>query len=290
MSRLQLWALQAAGPVAGRFPRFVYPVARVAGRATSYVRPRTYNKVKANLRLAGAPEKTVAADARRVFERVACYWVDAMSMPYRNLARLERDHLRIVDAQFLQPLLEPGPVLIASAHTGNAEFALHAVSNRGRAYTAMVLPLDPPELTDHMLNLRNRGAATYVLADQAGTLACFRTLKEGGVVGMHADVDFQGNGICVEVFGQHLRLPRGPWQLARRTGATVLPIFSLRRKDDHFDVRCFPAFNVARSDDEERDIRLAASQWARAFEQVVGSYPAQWFVLRDVGKEQRCAG
>ncbi len=289
MSVLQLRALQLAGPVVGRFPRVFYPIARVTGQAVSYLRPRTRRAVQSNLKLTGLPATELRDGVSRVFERVACYWVDAMSMPYRNLARLERDHLRIIDAQHLGPLLEAGPVLIASAHTGNAEFALHAVANRGRPYMAMVLPLDPPELTEHMLRLRNRGAATYVLADSAGARACYKTLRDGGVVGMHADIDFQGNGICVEVLGEQLRLPRGPWQLARSTGATVLPIFSLRRKNDDFDVRCYPGFQVAKTADEEADLRAGATLWARAFEDIVRRYPAQWFVLRDVLKEQRCA-
>lgn len=289
MSVAQLWALRLAGPVAGRFPSLAYPVARAGGRLTALVRPATRRGVEHNLALAGMPPGQLRAGSRRVFERVASYWVDEMTMPYRNTASIERDHLRIVNEHFLAPLLAPGPVLIASAHTGNAEFALHAVTNRGRDYVAMVLPLDPPALTNHMLRLRNRGGARYVLADAAGVRACLATLREGGVAGMMADIDYQGTGICVDLLGTRLRLPRGPWLLARRTGVTVLPVFALRRKDDHFVVRCYEGFRVEKTADEAADITCAARQWAAAFEDVVRRYPAQWFVLRDVAKEQACA-
>ncbi len=46
---------------------------------------------------------------------------------------------------------------------------------------------------------------------------------------------------------------------------------------------------LKKSTDEAADITCAARQWAAAFEDVVRRYPAQWFVLRDVAKEQACA-
>lgn len=282
-------AFDLAGPVAGRLSLVAYPVAEFGGSAAWRLRPGLRRAVMRNLHFAGVPRAELRDASRRAIVRAASYWVDAMSMPYRDMTTFEASNLQIEGAEHLAAFAEPGPIIIASAHTGNAELAIQALLARQRPFVALVEPLEPPEFMARMLRNRSSAGATFVPADREGLRVCIRALRDGGVAGLMADRDFAGTGICVELFGRCVRLPLGPWELARRHHARVIPMFSLRRRRDQFTVHAFEPFDVSRTSDAETDIREAASHWVRCFEAVLAPDPAQWVLLYDYLREHACA-
>lgn len=286
---LRTLAMRYAGPVAGRARPLAYPLAELAGVAAWQLRPALRRAVIRNMRFAGVPASGARAASRSVVRRAGCYWVDAASMPYRDMSTFEARHIRLSGAEYLATFQEPGPVIIASAHTGNAELAIQALLARQRPFVALVEPLEPPEFMEEMLRNRTSAGATFVAANRDGLRTCIQALREDGVVGLMADRDFTGNGVCVELFGRKVRLPRGPWELARRHGARVIPMFCLRRRHDQFTVRAFEPFAVQCTNDAENDLQHAAARWARAFETTLAPDPAQWLLLGDYLREHACA-
>lgn len=289
MTDIRTLALRLAGPIAGRALPLAYPLAEAAGLVAWQLRPGMRRAVIRNMRFAGQPPSRARDASRKAVRRAACYWVDAASMPYRDMTRFEEKHLRIWGSEHLAVFREPGPVIIASAHTGNAELAIQALLARQRPFVALVEPLEPPELMETMLRNRTSAGARFVAADRKGLRVCVQALRDGGVVGLMADRDFAGSGICVELFGREVRLPRGPWELARRHRARVIPMFSLRRHHDRFTVRAFEPFSVECTGDAEGDIRRAAARWVEAFEATLAPDPAQWVLLHDYLREHACA-
>ncbi len=289
MTDARTLAFKFAGPVVGRVLPAAYPAAELAGAAAWWLRPRMRRAVIRNMRFAGVPASQARTASRRAVMCAASYWVDAASMPYRDMTSFEAAHLRMLGAEHLSTFAEPGPVIIASAHTGNAELAIQALLARQRPFVALVEPLEPPEFMATMLRNRTSAGARFVAPDREGLRTCIRALRDGGVVGLMADRDYTGNGVCVELFGHKVRLPRGPWELARRHAARVIPMFSLRRRADRFVVRAFEPFAVESTNDAERDICAAASRWARAFEATLRPDPAQWVLLGDYLREHACA-
>jgi phosphatidylinositol dimannoside acyltransferase len=229
-------------------------------------------------------------EGRGAYHNIARYWVDLLTLPYRNMATFERDHLTIVDpGGGLRILGEPGPVIAVSAHTGNGELAVQALTYRGRPFVALVEELQPPELMEYMLRLRSSAGGRFVTADFGGVRDCLETLRDGGMVALMGDRDIQGTGLCVDFCGRHIKLPRGPWELARRTNALIMPIFSARGWRDDFTVYVDEPFRVARSKDAEADIRAAVIRWAGLLEAHLKRQPGQWIVLEDFWKRHACA-
>jgi lauroyl/myristoyl acyltransferase len=103
-----------------------------------------------------------------------------------------------------------------------------------------------------------------------------------------ADRDLHGNGVCVLVAGQPVHLPRGPWELARRTGATVLPMFSRRDWRDRFVVTVEEPFHVPCDEEEELAVRDAAVRFGALLEQHIRREPGQWTVIEDFWSIHRC--
>ena len=169
----QLWWLRVLGPVVGRFPSVFYPMAGFVGFAAWHTRPRQRSRLISNLAPFCDGEQQAAARAgRRAYQNVARYWVDVVTMPHRDMLTFEQEHLRLVDGGGLRAINEPGAVILASAHTGNAELAIQALTHRGKPFIAIVQELQPPELARRMLAYRSAGGGNFQYADFAGLRAC----------------------------------------------------------------------------------------------------------------------
>jgi lauroyl/myristoyl acyltransferase len=87
--------------------------------------------------------------------------------------------------------------------------------------------------------------------------------------------------VCVLLCGRRVRLPRGPWEMARRTDARILPVFSRRRRYDDFDVYLGEPYAERVSDSAEADIQRAAERFAYLLQARLLSDRGQWTVLED---------
>lgn len=284
-----LWALRLAGPIVGRFPKIFYPFAAFAGWLAWWVKPQARENLTRNmLPLCDGDLRRARREGLNAYQNVARYWVDLTTLPHRDLSRFEQDHITVVDHGGRAALEAPGGLVFVSAHIGNGELAIQAMTMRGRKFVALVEPLKPDSLSDKMLQLRSSAGGCFYAADFKGLRAAIEALKQGDMLGMMGDRDIQGTGLCVTLCGRDVRLPRGPWELARREGATVLPAFSNRTWTDRFVVYLEAPLKVDCTDDAEGDIRRAMQEWAGIFERRLKANPGQWGVLEDFWKVHGC--
>lgn len=282
--------MRVLAPVMGRVPWLFYPVATVLGTLAWYVSPANRRRLLRNVVpfCDGDHERTVAS-SRRAYRNIARYWVDVATLPHRDMANFTAGNLTIVNGERLAVIDRPGPVIVVSAHMGNAELALQALTFRGRPFVALVEKVRPEKLGDYLLRLRQTGGGQFEPAGFKGVRACLESLRSGGTVAIMADRDIQGNGMCASLGGRSVKLPRGPWELARRTGATVLPVFATRLHQDHFILEVEEPFSVGcEGADAESDVRAAIDRWALVLEAQLRRHPGQWIVLEDFWRVHRC--
>ena len=282
-------ALRAGGPVAGRFPRAAYALARGVGWLVWRLRSGARARVEENLAPACDGDRARARlAALTVFQNVASYYVDLATLPHRDHANYEREHLRVISAERIPALFEPGPVIIASAHTGSPELALIAIRQRGRRWVELVETLTPAALGREMARLRTFAGGRVEEAGRRGVREALRELRAGGMVTLLADRDLGGGGVCVRLLGREVRLPRGPWELARRSGARVAPMFLARRGADDQVLWIEELFTVPSGGDREEAIRAAAQRWADLFGERLRRDPGQWTVLESFWEAHAC--
>ncbi len=286
---MKLFWMRLLIPAVSRFPWFFYPLAFPVGLATWQLRPSIRRNLTRNLLpLCDGNRRRARRSAVEVLRNVGLYWVDLASLSRRDLNRFEREHLAIEHAERLEILGRKGPLLIVSAHTGNPELVVQALTRPDRPYLALVEALRSPGIARYMRNLRGSSRARLVEADFRGIRAAVEALREGGVVGVLADRDIQGTGICTTLLGRKVRLPAGPWELARRTGATVLPVFASRRSVQDHAVTVGEPFCVPATPAQRGDIEIAVHRWAGMLEQHLQRVPGQWTVLEDFWKVHGC--
>jgi KDO2-lipid IV(A) lauroyltransferase len=276
-------------PVIARFPWFFYAVAHGLARVAWITRRDIRRMLVRNmLPLCDDDIARARREGLRAMRFVAQYYVDLATLPRRNMSRFEAEHLAVVNGDRLTALEAPGPIVVVSAHTGNAELAIQALTYRGRSFVALVEELEPPAWSEYLLKLRAAAGGHFYEANFGGVRACLEALKTGQLVGVMGDRDIQGSGVCVSLFERHVRIPRGPWELARRTHARVVPVFCSRIERDDFAVWVGEPFTVGESGDLETDVTIAATKYARLLEDHLRRDPAQWAFLEDFWKVHAC--
>ena len=106
-----------------------------------------------------------------------------------------------------------------------------------------------------------------------------RVLEAGGILAAHGDRDFNDQGWPVEFFGEPAPFPPGPFLLAARANALIVPTFFLLRPDRTFHVIWRAPLDLGRGRDLQSRARSAMESWVRILEEVVHANPEQWYTF-----------
>ncbi|HZP96585.1 MAG TPA: lysophospholipid acyltransferase family protein [Candidatus Limnocylindria bacterium] len=252
----------------------VAPVAELIGTVAFAAQPVARAAVRENLSIV-APDRSGAASVRRVFVEQARNYLEIFKIP-----RIDRARLRaMVDKpgweHFLAAHEQGRGVIVASAHLG-------PISLVGQVLTAhgydVVLPVETERSEFQRAVNRARAAMGLHLVSTDTPLAVYRALKAGRVFGLLADRAVTGVGEHVSFFGRDALLPSAHVALALRTGAPLIPAFSLR-EGRQLVARFEPRLELPSTGDRAADVREGVRRWANVLERYVRRAPEQWTVF-----------
>ena len=276
-------AYRAGSRLARLVPRRLNPAAAaVAGLAAAAVSGDRRKLVRRNLeRVLGRPMGRAEAGRRvaAAFGWYARYYIESFQLTGLDAAA--------IDAGLTYEGYEPveraarsglGPILVMP-HLGSWEWAAWWLTLVPRMkVTAVVEPLDPPEVFEWFMSFRERlGMNVVPLGPDAGRQV-MAAVRRGDVVCLLSDRDIGGGGAPVEFFGERTRLPAGPALIALRTGAPLLPAAVYwRGRVRHGVVR--PAVDTRRRGSIRDDVARVTQDCARALEGLIRAAPEQWHLM-----------
>jgi lauroyl/myristoyl acyltransferase len=239
----------------------------------------------------GADPDALVRDGMRSYAR---YWCEAFRLPAMDPFDVQRrmdPHMEGADA-LRASIAEGRGVVVALPHSGNWDVAglwmVEEMRRQGRpaAITTVVERLRPEPLFRRFVEYRERLGFEVVAADggRAAHRALTNRLRSGGVVCLVADRDLTGAGVDVTFFGERVRMPAGPAQLAALTGAALHPAFCTFTPDA-WGARVLPAVPVP----DRAAVPKAIQQVAEAFEQLIRRAPADWHMLQELTPARRRA-
>ncbi len=229
----------------------------------------------------------VEAETRRVFRNVLAYYVDLLRT--RRLRPVNFDRARIIDHGYenLTGAIEAGRgVVLCSAHFGNPDLVGQVLLSRGVPALVITEPLQPPALSRFFDAQRSAHGHRFLPANRATLREALRTLRSGGVVGVMFDRGIQGRTIVIDLCGAPASVPVGAVELAQRTGAAIVPVFTRRRIDKRFDVWVEPPLDLARTGDRSADTRANVEALFARFVPYLRADPSQWLALRPVWSDR----
>jgi len=167
--------------------------------------------------------------------------------------------------------------LILTGHFGNWELMSVAVASRFGNAAVVVRPMDFAPLDRLMVELRSR-YGTEIIPKQRSMRRLLAALKEDKFLGILLDqnVDWY-EGVFVDFFGRPAATNKGLALAALKTGAPVIPVFSVRQRDGRFRIIFEREVDLIRSGDRQRDVEENTALFTRIIEGYVRKYPEQWF-------------
>lgn len=168
-------------------------------------------------------------------------------------------------------------VLLLTAHLGGWEIGSFVHSLFGYPINIVVRRLDNPKvdaLVDRYRTLH--GNQTFAKEDFArGLLAAMKT---GETVGILIDTNMTPpQGVFVDYFGVPACTASGMARVALRSGAAVVPAFTIwDRKMRKYRVRFDPALRLISTGDDDADAVSNTAMFTRVVQDYATRYPEQW--------------
>lgn len=166
-------------------------------------------------------------------------------------------------------------VLLFSAHFGHWELVALMQGFLGMPLTMVTRPLDNPKLEGLLRDLRG-GSGNAILHRRNAVKEILGALRRGGGVAILIDQDAHEGGVFVPFFGVPASTTPTLALLALRTGAAVVPVFSVPRPDGTYDVTYEPPVEIRDTGDREADVRRITECCTGIIERWVRAHPELW--------------
>jgi len=232
----------------------------------------------------GADDAQVESLVRQSCENILKGHYDLFRLEHLTAQEIG-DLLHVEGWENLDAALETGlGAIIFSAHLGNVDLVMQFATLRGIQAVAPVQRIEPERLFQYTLRLRTSHGIKLIPTDEP-MIGLFRKLRAGGVIGLAADRDVADSSMEVDFFGTPTRLPDGPVRISLRTGAPLVPAFSIRLPDNSFQVLIEPALDLQRTEDREADVMAGMKMVVAAMERRIAQHPEQWLVTQRIWPE-----
>lgn len=168
-------------------------------------------------------------------------------------------------------------VLFLTGHMSAWELAPFAHALYGHPLHFLVRPIANRRV-DALINHYRCLSGNRPIEKNKSARSILRILADGGTVGILSDHNtVLEESVFVDFFGIPASTTSGLARIALRTDAAVVPGFlswdDARRK---YRLRFEPAIELARTGDEESDVRENTARFTKTIEDYVRAYPDQW--------------
>jgi len=166
-------------------------------------------------------------------------------------------------------------VLLFSGHFGHWELTAMMQGYLGLPLSLVARPLDNPDLERLLARLRER-SGNRIIHKRNAVREMLRAVREKQGVAIVIDQDARSDGVFVPFFGHPASTTPTLGLLAIRTGAVVIPTFSIPVGKGRYRVVYEPAVEVPSSGDRDRDVLELTAHCTAIVEKWVRRYPEQW--------------
>jgi lauroyl/myristoyl acyltransferase len=221
--RLVRLAYRLGWRIAARLPRWLVRTAiRAASRVVLRRNGRHIRNLRRNLTVAtGGP---VGEDLMRA--AVASYlrtFYEVLALPAWSPQQIQPMVVLVNEEIVRTALAGPGAVL-AIAHSGNWDLAGAWACLNELPVTTVAEQLPDAEFADFLAFRQGLGMQVLSHRDPAVIPELTRAVRAHRLICLLADRDLSGAGLPVTWRGQPITMPVGPALLARRTGASLIPM------------------------------------------------------------------
>ncbi len=168
-------------------------------------------------------------------------------------------------------------VIAVTAHLGHWELGISCLVEKGYSVAGVYAPYREDKVVSWILAHRSPDVE-WIPAARGAALACINAIERGKILGMVADVPFAEKGRSVEIAGTRARLPLGPWAIAVRARAAVIPAFMIREYPGQYRLIMHEPILPGQGS-FRKQLEQMQDIYKRHLEFYLKKYPWQWGVL-----------
>ncbi|MBD3425766.1 MAG: hypothetical protein GF409_00885 [Candidatus Omnitrophica bacterium] len=227
-----------------------------------------------NLKAAFAEEKSprqLKRITKGVYRNMAQTFAEILCLTKVDRDYVER-YVEVTNFERVQNASEnPGGMILLSAHFGNWELSTMVSIMKGFKLHLLARDQKMKRLNE-LLNLLRESKGNAVIRKGTDVKKIFRVLHKGGGVGILGDQNAGANGQLLDFFGRPASTAVGPFRIAQKSGACILPAFIHRRKGPYHEEVLEPVMRIGK----DEDIIPYMREYNRLLEKHVREYPEQW--------------
>ncbi len=279
--------------IAARWPRpLLLFGARIVIFFAMLIYPRPKREIARNLaRVMGQPveSKPVRDAVRSMLRHFAFYWVDLFRFAQLPPERARRHLVSVEGMETVEEAVEAGRgVVLLTAHLGNWELGGVLLGQRQMPISIVYFPDQFEAAENFRSSMRVQAGVEEIplrLDSAWASLPVLRALREGRLVAMQGDRDFEERGIEAPFFGGKVRFPRGPFMVALLTGAPIVPTFVTYTPGYDFQASFGTPLHLVSTGDREADLARGVYAWSEVLQEAVAQHPSQWYTFFDYWAE-----
>ena len=241
-----------------------------------YLWPPKARIMRANLaHVLGVPtsDPRAGAAARRAYRTYGRYLAELLRLP----SRPESEIAEMIDQHQLEGFLEAFDkshgLVIVTAHLGNGEAVVAGFSHLGLPAAVLADDSSQGELFEYLKATREGWGLRII--PWRNLREVYRVLERGEILGITVDWGYRPGDIPVRLFGEWTTLPSGPALLAAKTGALIVPVFSVRQPNGRYFV--YHLDPIRAGSRSKAELQRVTQQIADALEQALARAPEQWY-------------
>jgi len=168
-------------------------------------------------------------------------------------------------------------VILLTGHMGNYEWGASFIGYLGFRISVISVEYKTSFIRDiYEENRRRSGIGIfYIKKSFSGPV---RFLKEGGLLAIAGDRNFEGSSVTVKMFGKNVEVPKGAFFMASKLKVPVVVGFGPKEKDGRYHVYLEKPFKV-----NEDEIEKSAERYVKLLERYIRKYPDQWLLFDKLG-------
>ncbi len=197
------------------------------------------------------------------------------------LARADRTILTGAGLAAIKTARQEGrPVLFVTGHFGNFEAPRAALVRQGYQIGGLYRPIANPYFNQHYAQNMHDLSGPVFEQGRRGTMGLVKHLKQGGMAVLLFDI-YDSGGVPIDFIGKPAPTLTSAAEIARKTGALLVPFFGVRSADGLSFTAEFDA--PLEHDDPIEQTRAMT----RALEERITRHPEQWFWIHKRWKPKR---
>ncbi len=223
-------------------------------------------------------DKEIKTIAKSNFEKLGINVIEFLLMPFITEREIP-ERFTVEGREFFEEALRQGRGAIALGfHFGNWEVTGIISKLLGRDIIALARPLKKQVLLNNFLNrLREKTGLTIIVNENTGK-EVMRLLKNNKIVAILGDQrEKRSRGVFVELFGTKVPTSKGVAAIGMKTGAVVIPVYSVRKGFLRYTFVCGNPIEMERKGNIDELIGKNTRKINAFLETIIGQYPDEWF-------------